>query len=94
VGDVARANVLAFDHGDNDIFCIGTGKGTSVNQIYAALETITGYTPEIVHAPKRPGDIHLAYFNCAKAERILSWKPEVGMEEGIKATVDYFRQIP
>ena len=92
VGDVARANVLAFDHGDNDIFCIGTGKGTSVNQIYAALETITGYTTEIVRAPKRPGDIHLAYFNCAKAERILGWKPEVGIEEGIQATVEYFKQ--
>ena len=92
VGDVARANVLAFDHGDNDIFCIGTGKGTSVNQIYAALETLTSYTPEIVRAPKRAGDIHLAYFNCSKAERILGWKPEVGIEEGIRATVDYFRQ--
>nr|HET6905034.1 NAD-dependent epimerase/dehydratase family protein [Ktedonobacteraceae bacterium] len=91
VGDVARANLLALDHGDNDIFCIGTGKGTSVNEIYHDLEKITGYTPEIVHAPKRAGDIHLAYFNSSKAERILGWKPEVSMEEGIKATVDFFR---
>ena len=91
VGDVARANLLALDHGDNDIFCIGTGKGTSVNEIYHDLEKITGYTPEIVHAPKRAGDIHLAYCNSSKAERILGWKPEVSMEEGIKATVDFFR---
>jgi UDP-glucose 4-epimerase len=31
VEDVARANLLAIDHGDNDIFCIATGKGASVN---------------------------------------------------------------
>src|ERR1700693_3319166 len=68
VGDVARANFIALEHGDNDIFCIGTGKGTSVNEIYQALEKITGYTPEIVHAPRRAGDIHLAYFNSSKAE--------------------------
>lgn len=91
VGDVARANLIALEHGDNDIFCIGTGKGTSVNEIYHDLEKITGYTPEVVHAPKRAGDIHLAYFNSAKAARILGWKPEVSMEEGIKATVDFFR---
>ncbi|HEV7236446.1 MAG TPA: NAD-dependent epimerase/dehydratase family protein, partial [Ktedonobacteraceae bacterium] len=91
VGDVARANLLALDHGDNDIFCIGTGKGTSVNEIFHDLEKITGYTPEVTHAPKRAGDIHLAYFNSSKAERILGWKPEVSIEEGIKATVDFFR---
>src|SRR5436309_670788 len=92
VGDVARANLIALDSGDNDIFCIGTGKGTSVNEIYRALEEIIGYSPEIVKAPKRPGDIHLAYFNCSKAARLLRWKPEVNLPEGIKATVDFFRE--
>ena len=91
VEDVARANLLALNHGDNDIFCIGTGQGTSVNAIYKALEEIIGYTPEIVNAPKRPGDIHLAYFNCDKAARILGWKPQESLQEGIKPTVVYFK---
>ena len=92
VEDVARANVLAIDHGDNDIFCIGTGRGASVNDLYHTLEKITGYTPEIVSAPKRPGDIYLAYFDCSKAERVLGWKPQVTLEEGIAKTVDFFRK--
>jgi UDP-glucose 4-epimerase len=91
VEDVARANLLAIERGDNDIFCLGTGKPTSVNEIYAVLAEITGYKPEIVRAPKRPGDIYLAYFNSSKAERILGWKPEMSFEEGVKATVDFFR---
>jgi UDP-glucose 4-epimerase len=92
VGDVAHANLIALDRGDNDIFCIGTGKGTSVNEIYKVLEQIIGYTPEIVRAPKRPGDIYLAYFNCSKAARLLGWKPEVSFEDGVRATVDFFRK--
>ena len=92
VEDVARANVLAFDRGDNDIFCIGTGRGASVNELYHALEKITGYTPEIIHAPKRPVDIYLAYFDCSKAARVLGWKPQVSLEEGIAKTVDFFRK--
>src|SRR5207248_10451318 len=37
VGDVARANVLAIEHGNNDIFCVATGRGASVNELYDAL---------------------------------------------------------
>lgn len=92
VRDVARANMQALTRGDNDIFCIGTGKGTSVNAIYNALTEITGYHPEIKHAPKREGDIYLAYFDCSKAARGLGWRPSVTLEEGIEATVDFFQQ--
>lgn len=91
VGDVARANLLALDQGNNDIFCLGTGKGTSVNELYRTLSKITGYSPEIVHAPKRPGDLAIAYFDCRKAERVLSWKPSVSLEEGILKTLEFFK---
>ncbi len=89
-GDVVRANLLALDHGDNDIFCIATGKGTSVNEIYRALTKSIGHEVEIVRAPKRPGDIHLIFFDCSKAERLLGWKAQVSLEEGMRATVQFF----
>ncbi len=91
VGDIARANLLALDLGENEIFCIGTGSGTSVNQIYYALAKTVGYQVEIVHAPKRPGDIYQVYFDCSKAERLLGWKPQVTLEEGIQNTMEFFR---
>ncbi len=90
--NVAHANLLALDHGDNDTFCIATGKGTSVNEIYRALTKIIGYEVEIVCAPKRPGDIYLSYFDCGKAERLLGWKAQVSLEEGMRATVQFFGQ--
>src|SRR5579884_1980340 len=92
VEDVARANVLAMERGDNDIFCIGTGHGTTGNEIYRILAEITGYKPEIVRSPKRPGDIYLAYCDCRKAEEKLGWKPQVSIREGIEKTVEFFRE--
>src|SRR6266487_1606370 len=92
VGDVAQANLIAMEHGDNDIYCIGTGKGTSVNEIYHVMANLIGYKPEIVRAPKRPGDIYLSYFDCSKAARILGWNAAVTLEEGIRATVEYFKK--
>lgn len=92
VGDVARANLLALERGDNEIFCIGTGQGTSVNAIYETLASITGYRPEITRAPKRPGDIYLSYFACDKAARELGWRPEVSFVEGTRKTVEFFQE--
>lgn len=91
VTDVARANLLALDSGDNDVFCIGTGRAVSVNEIYQILADLTGYHPEIQHAPKRGGDIYCSYFNCEKAQRLLHWNPSTNFEEGVKATVAFFR---
>jgi UDP-glucose 4-epimerase len=92
VGDVARSNLLALTKGDGEAYCIGTGKGTSVNALYHGLVKEIGHEVEIVLAPKRPGDIYLTYFDCSKAERELGWKAEVSLEEGFKFTANYFKK--
>jgi UDP-glucose 4-epimerase len=89
--DVARANLLALTRGGGEAFCIATGKGTSINALYRGLVDITGHSVEVIQAPKRPGDIYLTYFDCRKAKEQLGWKPETDLEEGLRLTVDYFR---
>jgi UDP-glucose 4-epimerase len=91
VTDVARANLQAVSRGDNDIFCVGTGRAVSVNEVYKTLAQQTGYEPPITKAPKRAGDIYQSYFNVSKAERLLGWKPEVSFEDGVKAVLEFFR---
>lgn len=92
VGDVARANLLALDHGDNEIYCIATGRATSVNTLYETLADITGYRPEIIHAPKRPGDVYLSYFDVSKAAHTLGWTPTVSFTEGVRKTTEFLQQ--
>lgn len=91
VGDVARSNLMALTRGSGEAYCIATGKGTSVNTIYRHLVKIAGYEVEVIRAPKRPGDIYLSYFDCQKAREELGWKAEIGLAEGLRVTMDYFR---
>jgi len=92
VGDVARANLRAVDAGSGEAYCIAYGEGTSVNTLYHSLAKEVGHEVEIQRAPKRPGDIYLTFFDCSKAQRELGWKAEVGLEEGLRRTVNYFKE--
>lgn len=91
VGDIARGNLLALDAGDNEMFCLASGGGTSVNELHRQLCDITGNQVPVVKAPKRPGDIYLSYFDCAKAARELGWTPQVDLRTGLQRTVESMR---
>lgn len=93
VRDVARANLLALTKGSGEAYCIGTGHGTSVNALYRGLADIIGHEVEVVHAPKRPGDIYLSYFDCKKAKEQLGWTAETGLQEGLGLTVEFFKRL-
>ncbi len=93
VGDIARANVLALERGKNEVFCLGTGRPTSVNELYERLSEIVGVRPPIIRAPKRAGDVHLHYFDPAKAREMLGWEAETSLEAGLRETVAYFRRV-
>jgi len=92
VDDVARASVLALERGNGRIYCLGTGVGTSVNEIYRRLTRLIGRESTTTHAPRRPGDVHLAYFDCARALDELGWTPAVTLDEGMASTVAYFQR--
>jgi UDP-glucose 4-epimerase len=93
VGDIARANVLALERGKNDLYCLGTGRPTSVNELYEQLSQLVGTRVPITRAPKRPGDVHLHYFDPRKARDVLGWQAETDLEQGLEATVAYFREV-
>lgn len=93
VGDIARANLLALERGRNEVFCLGTGQPTSVNELYERLSAIVGVRVPITRAPKRPGDVRLQYFDPAKAREVLGWQPETPLERGLEETVAYFRTV-
>ena len=92
VGDVVRANVAALTRGSGEVYVIGTGKKTTVNQVYKSLVAVSGVEPTITRAPRRAGDVREIYFNPAKAARELNWKAEVDIQTGMRETFDYFRE--
>jgi len=93
VGDIARANVLALERGKNEVYCLGTGRPTSVNELYEQLSQTVGVRVPITRAPKRAGDVRLHYFDPKKAHEMLGWRAETGLEQGLEETVAYFRTV-
>ncbi len=91
VEDVARANVLALKAGDGQAYNLGWGRGVSVNEIFQRLKEITRYPLDVQYQPARKGEVSRNYLSAAKAERELGWQPQVGLEEGLRRTVDYLR---
>jgi UDP-glucose 4-epimerase len=91
VADVARANIAALTAGAGETYVIGAGTKTSVNALYRALVAATGFEAPITRAPRRDGDARELYFNPAKAARELGWKAQVSLQEGMDATIDFFR---
>jgi UDP-glucose 4-epimerase len=91
VGDVARANVLAAEAGDDACLGIGTGVGTSVNQVFQTMCEILRVQVTPRRAPRRPGDLRTAYFAVDRADARLGWKPRVSLRDGLAATLEFYR---
>jgi UDP-glucose 4-epimerase len=92
VGDVAEANLTALERGSEGTYVIGTGRRTSVNEVYRALADVTGFEAPIERLPTRAGDVRDAQFDSALAARELGWTARTQLVDGVRRTVEYFRE--
>lgn len=80
VTDLARAHVLAVEHlhegGCSACLNLGTGRGTTVKEIIAAAEKVTGRKLNVEYAGRRAGDPGMLTASSAEAEKLLGWRPE------------------
>ena len=91
VGDIVEAHEAAMKHGESFVANIGTGEGTSVNEIFRRLQEVTGYGEPATYGPPRPGDVRHIALDASRARRVLGWKPKVGLIEGLKMTAESMR---
>jgi len=91
VEDIADANVLALDRGDGLAINIGTGRGTSVNEIHKALAGAVGHRFPARHGTPREGDVYRIWLDASLARRELGWRPRRTFAEGIRLTVASLR---
>ena len=92
VADAVNANIAALKKADNQIINIGTNKAVPLNDIVKIMSRLSKTDKKPVHKPKRDGELFKSFLNNKKAEKNLSWRPKVGIEEGIKKTLDYFEK--
>jgi UDP-glucose 4-epimerase len=92
VNDIVRANSLALIKGDNDFYNIGSGVGTTVNELYRLLSALLSFHAAPEYAPPRTGELHKIYLNAQKAKRHLGWNAEIPIEKGLGLTIEWFRE--
>ncbi len=90
--DVARANRLAFEKDYVGAINIGTGVETDINRLYALLAEAAGSTVPVTHAPGKPGEQMRSCVDNALAKKVLGWEPSADVREGLRRTIEYFRQ--
>jgi UDP-glucose 4-epimerase len=92
VGDVMTANLAALDKGSGGTFHISTGIPITINDIFRKIALLTEYKLEPRSGPARKGDVYRIALDNTRAQEQLGWRPQITIEEGLRLTVDYFRE--
>ncbi len=92
VDDVVEACVRAAEKGGDVYVNIGTGRETSINELYDLIATAVGVDTRPRYGAGKSGDVPRSCLDATKAKQVLGWEPYVSLEEGIPATVEWFRE--
>ncbi len=93
VEDVARAMVLAAEKARGfNVYNVGSGKGIWMIDILKKIEDILGEKLILQDMGSRPGDPKYAIANIKKIQKGLGWEPRIGLDEGLRRTIAYFKK--
>ncbi|MEO5656866.1 MAG: NAD-dependent epimerase/dehydratase family protein [Nitrospiria bacterium] len=92
VEDVVEANMAVLNGGLNDTFNVSTGRETSVNQLFRMLADVIGSPVKERYGPERRGEQLRSSLDATKLSKACDWEPRTSLQDGLKRTVEYFRQ--
>jgi nucleoside-diphosphate-sugar epimerase len=91
IANVVQANLRACDAGPDAYGCafnIACGERISLNDLVRILGEFAGRRVESSYAPARPGDIKHSLAGIEKAQRLLGYRPEILVRDGLRRTWD------
>ena len=92
VEDLARAHVLAMDSkGENQIFNLEGLRKVTMKELAETVQDLVDKPVEIQYLPARPGDYEGKEVSRQKGKQLLNWEPEIDFEEGVKRTLDWYK---
>jgi nucleoside-diphosphate-sugar epimerase len=94
VANVVDANLLAcgVEAAVGGVFNIGTGRETNLLELLGMLSELGGQTVEPIFEPPRAGDIRHSYADITNATAVLGFWPTVNFAEGLRETVEWYRE--
>ncbi|MCX8108663.1 MAG: SDR family oxidoreductase [Verrucomicrobiae bacterium] len=95
VSNAVHANLLAAEapaeRVAGRVFNIGSARATSILDLWQALSELTGFHPEPKFGPERQGEVRNSVANLETAECLLGYKVQVGLEEGLRRTLEFYK---
>lgn len=96
IDNVVKANLLACqgpaEKVAGQVFNTATGGRVTLNEMFTLLQALTSYKREPHYGPERSGDIKHSLADISKAETVLGYKTVVDFEEGLRRTVEWYRE--
>ncbi len=95
VVDLAKGHVAAIEKMKRgvQVYNLGTGEATSVMEMVKAFEKESGKTLPYKIVARRAGDLAKVYADPSKAEKELGWKAELGIEDAMRDTINYLKNV-
>jgi nucleoside-diphosphate-sugar epimerase len=95
VDNAVEANIRACTapNASGKVMNIGTGERHTLNETLELLRRITGADTKAIYAPPRSGDILHSQADIRMAQEVLGYQPKTKFEEGLRRTVEWYRQI-
>ncbi len=92
VKDVVRANLLALNDTVSDIYNVGTGRETDVNELFDLINNLAAKGQLEKHGPAMPGEQMRSVITSQKLKEKFGWYPSTTIKEGLKSTVEFFKE--
>ena len=97
VSDVVRANLAAAEgpaeRCAGNVYNIAPGKSWSLLDLIAILGRLLNVEPQRAYGPARAGDVKFSQADATAARQDLAFECEIGFEEGLGRTLDWFRTL-
>lgn len=90
--DIARGTIAALKPAGYEIINLGGHESISINDLLYKFEKVVGKKAELRYFPANKADMSASWADVSKAKRLLGWEPRVGLDEGIRAVVDWYCQ--
>ena len=90
VEDAVSACLKAMEYkGQKEIFNIGTGIETSINELYKIISELLKTKIKPKYAPPKPGDLKRSCLDISLAKRELKWESKFSLKEGLQKTIKF-----
>lgn len=92
VDDVVEANLAVIGKEVQGIYNVGTAEETSINDLFRLLVELTNAGCKELHGPAKKGEQARSVVDISRLRQELGWEPKVPLREGLRRTVEFFRE--